>query len=389
MAIQSLRREVPASGEEAAATLAEVAAAGGSARFAGGGTKATWGNAAPEPGVELSTEGLDGLLEHNEGDFTAILQAGLPLAEAQRAFAAADQMLALDPPLGEDEAATVGGVFATADSGPLRHRYGAPRDLIVGATLALADGSVAHAGGKVIKNVAGYDLAKLFTGAFGTLGLIVDVSVRLHPAPEARATTIASAEDADALGRAAAALAHSPLETESLDVRWSAGSGAVLARYGGAAAQDQARAALDVMGEAGADAELVEDDDAPWGEQRTRQRAGEGAAVVKVSGLQARLPDVLRATERAGASMVGRAAHGVSWIALPAAEPDELVDAVAKLRAELDPFPCVVLDAPDALRRAVDVFGEDDPARLALSRRLKERFDPAGACNPGRFVGGI
>ena len=383
------RTEAPASGEEAAATLAEAARAGATVGIAGAGTKAGWGNAAPETEIELSTGKLDRLREHNEGDFTAIVEAGVPLAQAQRAFSDARQMLALDPPLGDGDAATVGGVFATADSGPLRHRYGAPRDLIVGATLALADGSVARAGGKVIKNVAGYDLAKLFTGAFGTLGVIVDVSVRLHPAPAATATAVAHADDPDALGSAASALAHSPLETESLDVRWSGGSGAVLARFGGAAAEDQARAALGVVEESGGDAELVEDDDELWAEQRSRQRAGEGAAVVKVSGLQARLPDVLRAAERAGAALVGRAAHGVSWLTLPASEFDELADAVARLRAELAPFPCVVLDAPEAVRRAIDVFAEDDPARLALSRRLKERFDPAGVCNPGRFVGRI
>ena len=97
-------------------------------------------------------------------------------------------MLALDPPLGPDAAATIGGVVATGDSGPLRHRYGAPRDLVVGMTIALADGTIARSGGKVIKNVAGYDLAKLFAGSFGTLGVIVEVAVRLHPLADTRVT---------------------------------------------------------------------------------------------------------------------------------------------------------------------------------------------------------
>src|SRR5213082_3750683 len=108
-------------------------------------------------------------------------------------------MLALDPP-GEG---TVGGLFATADSGPLRHRHGAPRDLVLGMTVALSDGTLARAGGKVIKNVAGYDLAKLYAGSFGTLGLIVEVVVRLHPRPTRTATVVGRTDDVSALSRAA------------------------------------------------------------------------------------------------------------------------------------------------------------------------------------------
>ena len=109
----------------------------------------------------------------------------MPLAEAQARSARAGQMLALDPPLGAGAAATIGGVIAANDSGPLRHRYGGVRDLVVGITVVLSDGTIAKSGGKVIKNVAGYDLAKLFAGSFGTLGLIARVAVRLHPAPAA------------------------------------------------------------------------------------------------------------------------------------------------------------------------------------------------------------
>ena len=140
----------------------------------GGAARSSAGAALGEPvDVELSTAGVADVVEHNEGDLTAVLDAGAPLAAAQAAFAEAGQMLALDPPLGAGGAATIGGVVASGDSGPLRHRYGAARDLVVGMTMALADGTVARAGGKVIKNVAGYDLAKLLAGSFGTLGLIL------------------------------------------------------------------------------------------------------------------------------------------------------------------------------------------------------------------------
>jgi len=172
----------PTSLHEAASALAEASAAGQAVRILGAGTKAQWGApaAAGAFDLELCTGGLDRIVEHNAGDLTAVLEAGLPLASAQRTFAAAGQRLALDPWEGAAGKATVGGVLATGDSGPLRHRYGAPRDLVLGMTVLLSDGTVASSGGKVIKNVAGYDLAKLFCGSFGTLGLIASVSGGEH-----------------------------------------------------------------------------------------------------------------------------------------------------------------------------------------------------------------
>lgn len=205
-------------------------------RIRGGGTKASWGTPTEPPEVEVATERLDRLLEHNEGDLTAVFEAGLPLARAQEALADAGQMVALDPPYslpGEGDGATIGGVVATGDSGPLRHRYGAPRDLILGITVALSDGTVARAGGKVIKNVAGYDLGKLFTGSFGTLGLIVEVVMRLHPRPAQTVTAVGVSDNADALGDAALTVAHSPFGPECLDVSWGGGQGELMARFVG------------------------------------------------------------------------------------------------------------------------------------------------------------
>jgi glycolate oxidase FAD binding subunit len=335
----------------------------------------------PAPDVVLSTGGLTQVLEHNEGDLTAILEAGVPLRLAQEQFAAAGQMLALDPP-GTPEA-TVGGVFATGDSGPLRHRYGAARDLIVGITVALPDGSVAKAGGKVIKNVAGYDLAKLFTGAFGTLGLIVSLAVRLHPRPPQALTARGVFDDPVELAAAASALAHRPLEAESLDLGWSSGRGAVLARFGGPTAERAATNACAVMDEHGCEAEVVEDDAALWQRQRERQRSAD-RSVVKVSALPADLPDVLRAGDHLDATVVARAAIGLAWLAVPGG-----ADAVQRLRADLRPAACVLADAPEEVRAAVDPWDAERADPLPLLHRVKERFDPDGACNPGLYVGGI
>jgi glycolate oxidase FAD binding subunit len=383
MAHASLQRIAPESAAEAAAALGEAAAGGRRVRFRGGGTKLGWGSPTPPPDVELSTEHLDAIVEHNEGDLTAILQAGVPLARAQEAFGAAGQMLALDPPDG-DGAATIGGIVATADSGPQRHRHNTVRDLVLGVQLALPDGTVARAGSKVIKNVAGYDLAKLLSGSFGTLGLIVEVNVRLHPLPLDTVTAVGRGADPAILAAVASDLAHRPIEAEALDVSWSGDAGAVLARFGGVSAPERAGAVLDLLGKAGLDGEAVEDDGSLWSRQAAAQRSPEGM-VVRVSTTQHGVAAALAAARGAGGSAVGRAALGLVWIALP----DATTGAVRELRELLAPAPCVVLDAPDAVREAIDPWDESDPARLGLMRRVKERFDPQGICNPGLFAGGI
>jgi glycolate oxidase FAD binding subunit len=355
-------------------------------RVRGGGTKLGWGHPSGPPEIELCTEWLDQIVEHNEGDLTAVLQAGVPLARVQEVLAQADQMIALDPPLGDAHRATIGGVVATADSGPLRHRYGAARDLILGITVVLPDGTVARAGGKVIKNVAGYDLAKLFTGAFGTLGVVVEVVMRLHPRPPGTITVVARSDDPDALGEAASAVAHSPFGPECLDIRWTGGEGEILSRFAGAAPEAGAKDVCKLMEGAGLETRLVEDDEALWSRQRSAQRSP-GGTVVRVSGLAAELPRVVRSAHEMGASLVGRAGIGLSWLTLGAGESDEAVSGVEEVRRRLQRFPCVVLDAPQPVREKVDVWGEGQA--LSLMRRVKERFDPQGVCNPGIFVGGI
>jgi glycolate dehydrogenase FAD-binding subunit len=324
----TVRRETPRDYSGAAEALREAAEAGLRVRPVGGGTKV---DPDAEPAdVELSTAALDLIVEHNAGDLTAILQAGVPLARAQEAFAAGGQMLALDPP---DGGATIGGVVATADSGPLRHRYGGVRDLVIGMTVALSDGTVARSGGKVIKNVAGYDLAKLMTGSWGTLGVILEVAVRLHPIPRARATVVCEPANADELGRQVLELSHAPLELEALDVRREARHGMVLARFAGVRAVERAK-------ESGG--RLVEDDAELWAEQRAGQRGS-----LRISALQTDWPRLCRTADRAGGALVGRGALGLAWFA----GADEAV-----VRKE---FP----------ERALG------PAEAELIRRVRERFD--------------
>jgi glycolate oxidase FAD binding subunit len=386
---QTVRSEAPQSAADAAELLHACAQEGNAVRIEGGGTK-PWGHPGASCGLTLSTAGLDAIVEHNEGDLTAIVQPGVTLRELDETLAAAGQMLALDPPLGAGDAATVGGVIAAADSGPLRHRYGAPRDLVLGVTVALSDGTLARAGGKVIKNVAGYDLAKLFSGSFGTLGLICEVAVRLHPRPRTQATATGTSDDPAQLARAAEALSHSSLELQSLDVCWDdLARGALLARFGGVAAAQQARAAQALLEKLGIEACVTEDDEPSWAAQRAGQRSAEGGAVVRVSGRASQLADACVAAQVAGATLVGRAALGVSWIMLPPAAPGELVQAIARVRKVLAPSPCVVLDAPAYVRTHLDPWDHPEDAALVLMRRVKARFDPTATCNRAIFVGGI
>jgi glycolate oxidase FAD binding subunit len=373
--------EAPATREELAQLLLAAGAAGEPVRFTAGGTKLRWaadGGASP---TEVSLTGLDRIVEHNAGDLTAIVEAGTPLASLQAALAEEGQMLALDPP---DGGATLGGVIASGDSGPLRSRYGGGRDLILGVRVALSDGSLAKSGGRVIKNVAGYDLAKLFGGSFGSLGAIVELAVRLHPLPTETATAVGTSTEPDELGRALVALLHAPLEHHGLDVRVSAGEGALLVRFAGAAPRPQAEAAEKLLREAGLDTRVDDDDEALWQAQRDSQRASaETDTIVRVSGLPTQLPTLFRIAARAGGELVGRGPLGLFWLRLPGLSSE----GVAGLRRELAPSPCALLDRPNTLR--ADPWPEVEPSLLTLMRRIKQRFDPAGICNPGAFAGGL
>ena len=346
----------PESVQEAAALLRGLQRP---VRPVGGGTK-PWIVARDEEPLE--TGGLDRILEHNVGDFTAVLEAGVPFAEAQATFAEHGQRLAWDPP--DPGGATIGGIVATADSGPLRHRYGGVRDLVVGASVVLSDGTIAKSGGKVIKNVAGYDVAKLFAGSFGTLGLIATVSVRLHPLPTKTATVAHAFDDPDALLAKVLELARMPLEADCFDVVWKDGSGRILTQFSGAAADEAAARVGDLV-------------DQDWDEVRALQRRPDGV-VLKVSGRPTDLPDVIRAAGP-DATVVSRAALGLSWIAF--ADPER----VAAARQALSPRACTVLDGAG---RVGDQWPDAGPSQVVMER-LKARFDPARIFRPGTFVGGL
>jgi FAD/FMN-containing dehydrogenases len=149
----------------------------------GNGTKQTFGGVCPAPDLVLDTRALDRLIEHQPGDLIVRAGAGMPLADLQEHVRDSGQLLSLDEPV---QGGTIGGVLATNTSGPHRLLHGTARDLLIGITVVLADGTIAHSGGKVVKNVAGYDLGKLLVGSYGTLAVITEATFRLHPVPETR-----------------------------------------------------------------------------------------------------------------------------------------------------------------------------------------------------------
>ena len=372
----------PSTAAEAAEALRAAAVSGQRVRIAGNGTKLGWGNPIAPPDIELRTTSMARVIAHNEGDFTAIVEPGLPFATLQSELATKGQMLAIDPPADE---ATVGGVFAAADSGPLRHRFHAPRDLIIGVQLALADGSVARAGGTVIKNVAGYDLAKLFTGSFGTLGLIAQIAVRLHPLPQGIATAVGRSDDPAKIAAGAAACAREPLEADAFDVGWDAQGGAILVRLSGETASARVAETLPLLAD---EAHHLgqEHDDAVGSPARraalARRRRG------RSGGRPTSLRLVLESAREAGATLVGRArsaCRGCASTARPTTPPRP---ASASCASGLRP-PRSRSRTPRPPCEDPSPWGPVDPARLALMSSVKDRFDPTGACAPGLFVGGL
>ncbi|RBQ14782.1 FAD-binding oxidoreductase [Spongiactinospora rosea] len=365
---------LPESTEEIAAVLRAAAGHDLAVLPVGGGTKLHWGPPPERCDVLLDTCCLAAAPDHAAGDLVVRAQAGVTMEALAGLLAESGQELALDVPMA---GATVGGTLATATAGPRRFRYGTARDLLIGITVVLADGTVARSGGRVVKNVAGYDLGKLFTGSYGTLGVIAEATFRLHPLPAQRRWIAFSAPDPHAARSLVAALAVAQAEPSAVELDWPApGAPLTVSVLIEGTAADQRAAALLPLGEAAA-LPPEQGDDAAGVLLELR---------VPPASLAAALLAVRDAAERVGLSprVSGAAASGVLRIALP---PDEgLSGFVGAVRAAIDGR-LVVVTAPEPLMRGIDPWGET--GALTLMRRVKERFDPGRRMSPGRFVGGI
>jgi glycolate oxidase FAD binding subunit len=438
----------------------------------GGSSKLGWG--APPRRVDLivDTSGLDRVVEHAAGDLVVRVQAGVTLAQLGAVLAGAGQQLALDPPpysapppvaggaappgwqgatvsetlptgatpsaaappTGGAAApvwlgATVGGTLATGAAGPRRLRYGTPRDLLIGITVVRADGTVAHSGGKVVKNVAGYDLGKLFTGSFGTLGLIVEAVFRLHPRPASAAYVTVDCDGPDEAYYAVAAAAGSELAPSAVELDRPARDQPIQVAVlldgdpDGTAERTGLMAAL--LGKGAA----TQADAPGWwgwpangrpgsgrpgaGQPDGAADAGQAGTLIRIGFWAAGLPQILRAVDAAalGAGLDpaigGSAAAGVIYAATgPDADPAAVAAFVSGLREALArgdgdarpasaPVPdgppvlasAVVVHAPPKARDLMDLWGP--VPSLSLMCAVKDQFDPGHRMAPGRFAGGI
>jgi glycolate oxidase FAD binding subunit len=341
------------------------------------GTKRSWGGPlSRDVDLRLDLTGLDQVVDHAAGDLIVVAQAGAPLAAVQRRVAEAGQRLAIDETV---PGATVGGTIATATSGPLRQLAGTVRDLLIGVTVVRVDGVVAKAGGRVVKNVAGYDLCKLLTGSYGTLAVITEAVFRLHPQPAA--TAVVTVPDPDlALVHAVAASQLAPAGIElDAPIGHPATLGVALeGTADGVAARTDALLAL-IRDSGAAEARTRSQPPLWWG----RYPWPAGAIALKLTFARSGLADVVAAARDLAVPVRGSAGVGVLYGTT--ADPE----AVAPLRQACAAHggSLVVVDAPEAVKATVDLWGP--VSGLDLMRRVKERFDPQYRLAPGRFVGGI
>ena len=388
---------VPGTPEEVGAIL-RVAGEGGLGVIPrGGGTKLAWGNRPRHARIILSTERLARLLEHAHGDMTATAEAGITIAALQQALAAHGQMLALDPPW--PERATLGGVTAADSSGPLRLRYGTLRDLIIGIGVALPDGTLAKAGGKVVKNVAGYDLMRLWTGSLGTLGLITSLTLRLHPLPAATTTLAVDVPSPDAAEAFMQALSISPSTPTGAQIVAEGNSYTVYVRLAGveASVAAQTEVLLRHAKQVGRSIGVVAEDAAAgiWTSHETIYEDAHDAVVARFSVLPSSTATTLRAiSEVAGRlgirSRVVLQATGTGVVRLDGVHEQALAAGLGVLRSRVmeDRGSLVVQACPAPIKDRIDVWGQPGDAH-PLMLRIKEQFDPRGIMNPGRFIGGI
>lgn len=383
----------PTSVDEAVEILRDSS---GTVLFRGGGTKMSWAGRPENPDLVLETGGLDRLLEHTPADMTASVQAGMPLRALQDRLAEAGQWLALDPPT-EADGATLGGLLATGESGPRRLRYGALRDLVIGVTLVLSDGTLAHAGGHVIKNVAGYDLSKLTYGSLGTLGLIAEVVLRLHPRPETSATVVMPSSLEQATARSLELMA-SPLEPCAVDwvgdPRGGGSPGRLGVRFEGTAAGVAAQtAALRERVDGAAPEALIDEDEAAlWREFAGAHRAESGQSTAFAGTLPSQLTAVAAALARAADATgadVSLASHSAVGLhtARFSGPPAQQAAAFDRWRRDVLAIGGTVLlrERPAEVDDTdVDALGPA-PSTAGLLRALKARLDPDGRCAPGRL----
>jgi glycolate oxidase FAD binding subunit len=368
----------------------------------GGGTAMGLGNLPQRYDIALSLCRLNAVVEYEPADLTATVLVGKSLSDFQHHLAPSGQFLPLDPRSPAE--ATIGGILAANASGPSRHAYGTARDLVLGLRFVQPDGRVIKAGGRVVKNVAGYDMCRLLIGSLGTLGVIVEACFRLTPLPKAQLTlavAVPSAQDAYRLASQAAGLSLRAVEllnaaaARTLDTLPSTAEGGfvlLLAAAGPPAAVERTREGVAAL----SSPTVIEDGDASlWQAVSQAIQPPPGGIVGKATVLPSRVPELIQRIETIGQEagrpprIVCHLTAGIvysAWTASAELEADlRLVTSLRRAAASLEGT-LVLKAASPALKERLDVWGDPGPD-LVLMRRLKEQFDPQGILSPGRFLG--
>lgn len=384
----------PGSVEEISGVMKLAAREGLAVSPRGGGTKTHLGDAPRQLDLIVSTTRMNEIMEHTPGDQIFRAEAGVRLEDLQERISESDQMLALDPP---ESGATLGGIIAANSSGPRRYKYGTVRDLIIGITVVLHDGTVAKAGSKVVKNVAGYDLSKLFTGSLGTLGIIATANFRLHPLPKASRTVAVEVESPQQAQEATQSIVHSQVEATAIELHYAEDEKLLTVLLesipGGMDAKVETASFL--LKQFGEVRTLSEEEADHLGPLTPPAVADE--IVLKLGAPPAELGSVLEsalgAAERRGLAhprITGHAGTGVTFIGFSGEDEDAAVGFVGEMREiQTRKSGNVTLQrAPLTLKQRVSTW-DNGGDYLGLVRRVKEKFDPRGGMNPGRYLGGL
>jgi glycolate oxidase FAD binding subunit len=370
------RTLVPADRVELASIVRDLYAAGKTFAFVGGGTDLELGNPPRAIDTVVRTTSLARVIDYSPEDQTITVEAGMRLAALDAVLAQHGQLLPVEA--GDRRNATIGGAIATNAFGPQRHRYGSIKDLIVGIEFVRPDGVTAHGGGKVVKNVAGFDLPKLMVGSLGTLGGIASATFRVFPKPADTRVVLARTSPASAFYDAL-------LEDRSLEpiaVAHHPAEGGIVLTFAGLAAS-VAQQLAHVAELAATHAVTVDELDRTAVDRLAAAESAirrDGAWRWTVStnpvGARARVPAPVRTTAEIGYPTLG--------VTLASAAADASLDALNAARGEAIVFRAM----PQHARGRIDAWG-DPPQSFPLMRALKTNFDPKGLCNPGRFVGGL
>jgi glycolate oxidase FAD binding subunit len=386
---------VPETIGDAASRIAESERAEEAVAFIGGGTDLEIGSPPDRIDVVIRTEKLDRIVEHAPSDQIVAVEAGTTLARVQEVVGAHGQRLALDPP--RPDRATIGGIVAANAFGPLRTRYGSVRDLIIGISIIRADGVIAHGGGKVVKNVAGFDLPKLMVGSLGTLGMIATATFRLHPLPEASETLLIRKRSAAAVRNLIADMRAAQLEAAAVVAIADGTAFDIAVRFEGfppgvVAQRDR----LSLLHRASGGCEVLDVDGARQVWLRHDAIRGGGPLKIKIAALPSSIEMVTSSVVApllgglSGAGFVWYPVSGLGFISGAPASDERTAAAIRGAREMLANArgSLTIEAAPAGIRRLVSTWGEGGGA-LSLMYATKQKFDPGRRLAPGRFVGGM